>query len=88
MNNKTKFLDGEIINSASLMGRRAIDAKSYFDQILDVATVAMLLKCRVSDLKVAAASGGAINGKSIPAPALINGAGHMFWNGRDIEKLL
>lgn len=70
------------------MGGRSARAKDFFDTILDVQVTATLLKCSITELKEAVRFGRQINGKDIPAPVQINDRGHMFFDGRDIKKII
>jgi len=88
---KTNFFDTDALkgcDSFGDMGRRAAKAKDFFDQDIDVHTAAVLLKCSVTALKDAARHGKQINGKTIPAPTLVNERGHMFFDGQEIKKII
>lgn len=76
---------GKIIN-AGHVGGRATQSDNYWDRLLPIADVALLLGKRITDLKKALCDGTPINGLPMPKPQL-NEQDHMFFNGRDIEKL-
>lgn len=78
---------GEVNINAGHIGGRASQASNYWDQILSMEDVALLLKMRITAIKMAVAEGGTINGLPAPKP-LRNENDKMFFRGRDIEKLV
>lgn len=73
--------------SAGHLGARATHAKSYWDQLLSIEDAALLLKMRVTAIKEAVCDRTLIHGLPAPKPVL-NENDKMFFNGRDIEKLV
>jgi hypothetical protein len=76
------------VTTGRAVGASMTNAKDFYDTMLNIKVVAALLKCPVSELKRAALSGGLVNGKSIPAPAMMDDKGHMFFHGQDIKRFL
>lgn len=73
--------------NAGHVAARATHAKSYWDQLLPMEDVALLLQMRVTVIKQAICDDSLIYGLPAPTPAL-NENDKMFFNGRDIEKLV
>lgn len=73
--------------NAGHVGARATHATSYWDQLLPMEDVALLLQMRVTAIKKAVCDNSLIYGLPAPQPAL-NENDKMFFNGRDIEKLV
>lgn len=72
----------------SLMGGRATTAKDYFDRILTIEETALLLRVSISNLKMAVQDGTPIRGTMLPKPAGYSEAGKMYFDGKDIKKML
>lgn len=76
---------GKTIN-AGHVGGRAAQSSNYWDRLLPIADVALLLGKRVTDIKKALCDETLVNGLPMPKP-MLNEQDHMFFQGRDIEKL-
>jgi hypothetical protein len=73
--------------NAGHVGGRATQAKSYWDQLLPIDDVALLLKMKITTLKERVCAGESINGLPAPKPCL-NENDKMFFHGQDIHRLM
>ena len=63
------------------------NVSNYWDRMLAIDEVALLLKININDLKVAALGGGNILENISAPPCFVTETGRMMFKGRDIESI-
>lgn len=74
-------------NTSSLVGGRATQATDFWDRVLSVEEVSLLLGLRITVLKNAVRNGDLVHGLPAPKPCALSDSSKMFFDGEAIKPL-